>query len=211
MIVGLKEAHRSYQELTLELKGSQNVSKILLSAFKVNAYFQWFMNGAVAVTSTVATAIQNSKLMNFLGKLGPITGAVAAGSLLLVDIKNLHALLTAETLDTAAIKATLLSMLANICMVIAPILMLTLAVSQPHVAFAIIIALGIIAVACHIAKEWEWMQANPEKAAIYLTAMALSFLAPQIPIGVLIAIAGALLGIYALQDDSLLQKTPLVN
>lgn len=171
IVYGLKEANRSIIEFKVEWNKERNPAKLAISALSANAYFQWFMNGLSSVASAVTSLISKSKnLLSPLISFGPIAGMIAAGSFALLDLKELISLLGAKTWDMKEIKTRFISLIANICMFIAPLLMLTVAASNPAI-FGLIFALGVISVLCHLINKWDWFQENPQKSLVYLLAL----------------------------------------
>ena len=120
---------------------------------KVEHVGRFFFGMGWVVNGFFATALQISKHLvkfgiNHVAALGgPIGGIIAAGSGLCADLWKLGHLLKEEKLDHAEIKKTLVSMVSNLCMLIAPILILAL-VANPYTMGIAIVVMGFVATAC---------------------------------------------------------------
>lgn len=179
LIYGAKEAHRCIAELYnvyYDTEAEGRHSKMFELVLKTYAYAQWMMNGLASIAATLASLLPKLKeVLKGVANFGPIAGIIAAGTLMCLDAKDLYYLLTAKEINWKEVKTKVLSLIANICMFVAPLLFLLAAASQPHIVFAAILILGIISVLCHVAKEWDWFKEHKAQGCLYILAMLLSF------------------------------------
>lgn len=175
---GAKEANRNIIEFC-NAYNRKDAEQMVMTGAKVIAFSNWILNGLASIAFAVSTVFSKTKeALKSLANFGPIAGMIAAGTLMLCDIKDLVTLLRAETIDWGQVKEKLLSLLANVCMFVAPLLMFVLAASQPQVAFALILALGIVSVVAHVAREWEWFKTHKAQGALYIAVMIAALLIP---------------------------------